>query len=244
MLQQGLKINWNHTVEYIPIDPINVNENTSVLWTIESWPASGKGDKATCVFYVVTASTVRRDGEEIELRLRYRLDDQTDDRVKAVEYWGESLIKWRASANAGKAYWTDDTNDDANGWVDVEILLPAERSRESVDRNARPEQHNLRNALLAMDGKCAVSGETQPDALEAAHIKAVRDGGVECPTNAILLRADLHRLFDAELISLDVVRGRAVVRCDERVSRGYEAFNGAKLPDSVFQRIAPRLAGN
>jgi hypothetical protein len=244
MLQQGLKIEWEHVTEYIPIDPANANESTSVSWTIERWPATRGDEKLTWVAYVTT-SAIKRNSEGIELRLRYRSSDQTDERVKSEKYWGESVIRWCPADSVGEAYWIDDTIQAANGKAQVEVIYPdAGRARETVQRDARPEQNNLRKALLALDGKCALSGETQHEALQAAHIVPVSRGGVECPTNAILLRADLHILFDAKLLLLHAENGEAVVRCDRSVSQAYEAFNGIQLPNAVFQRIAGRLGSD
>jgi hypothetical protein len=41
-----------------------------------------------------------------------------------------------------------------------------------------------------------------PQALEAAHIRSVSDGGNDNPQNSFLLRADIHRLFDLGLITI------------------------------------------
>lgn len=240
MLHRGLKISWYDSTEYIPIDPVNPEADDSISWTIERWQASGRGGKTTWVSYVVT-STIDRMGDEIELRLRYRQADQIDERLQAAEYWGESVIKWRPAEKFGKAYWTDDVNHDADGEVDVEIIHPPKgRGRENVNRNARPEQGNLRDALLAMDGACAISGETTPEALQAAHIRPVADDGVECPANAILLRADLHLLFDAKLLSLNKTDKGVVVQC-AGISEAYEAFDGVRLRETIVQRIAHQL---
>ncbi|WP_301800105.1 HNH endonuclease [Nocardioides sp. ChNu-153] len=57
--------------------------------------------------------------------------------------------------------------------------------------------------LAAYGGRCAVTDTDVPETLEAAHIVAHADGGTTETSNGILLRADLHSLFDLRLIAVD-----------------------------------------
>ena len=68
----------------------------------------------------------------------------------------------------------------------------------------RPGQGQFRDALLeAYDGRCAVSGCGVPEVLEACHILPVKQQGSDDVSNGILLRADLHALFDKVLMAID-----------------------------------------
>ncbi len=49
---------------------------------------------------------------------------------------------------------------------------------------------------------CAMTGEKVLPVLEAAHIRPVGDGGQHETTNGILLRSDLHRLFDRGYVTV------------------------------------------
>jgi putative restriction endonuclease len=51
--------------------------------------------------------------------------------------------------------------------------------------------------------RCAISGERTVPVLEAAHILPVADGGEHRLTNGMLLRADIHRLFDDGYVGID-----------------------------------------
>lgn len=51
-------------------------------------------------------------------------------------------------------------------------------------------------------GQCAISGCTEKGALQAAHILPVRLAGTHATSNSVLLRADLHNLFDLGLITV------------------------------------------
>ena len=67
----------------------------------------------------------------------------------------------------------------------------------------RRGQTKFRNLLRSRYGdQCMMSGEPLLDVLEAAHIRAVADGGSHKPDNGLLLRADLHTLFDLDLIGV------------------------------------------
>lgn len=50
--------------------------------------------------------------------------------------------------------------------------------------------------------RCAVSGERTLPALDAAHIRPFADGGLHEASNGILLRRDIHSLFDAGYVTV------------------------------------------
>src|SRR5690606_29695122 len=54
----------------------------------------------------------------------------------------------------------------------------------------------------AYERACAVTGEHSLPALEAAHIRPYADDGPHDPRNGLLLRADLHRLFDQGFVTV------------------------------------------
>jgi putative restriction endonuclease len=53
------------------------------------------------------------------------------------------------------------------------------------------------------DRRCAVTGERTLPVLEAAHILPVSRGGVHTPENGLLLRSDIHTLFDLGYVTID-----------------------------------------
>lgn len=54
----------------------------------------------------------------------------------------------------------------------------------------------------AYDRRCAVTGEKTLPVLEAAHIRPVSKGGEHRIDNGLLLRSDLHRLFDLGYVTV------------------------------------------
>jgi len=62
----------------------------------------------------------------------------------------------------------------------------------------------LRDQMLAACGDaCAMTGACVRDLLEVACIVPFPDGDVHAPGNALLLRSDLHTLFDLNLVAID-----------------------------------------
>jgi predicted restriction endonuclease len=68
----------------------------------------------------------------------------------------------------------------------------------------RQGQRAFRKSLIqAYRGRCAITGTSVLQTLEAAHIYPYRGKETNDVTNGLLLRADLHTLFDLGLITLD-----------------------------------------
>lgn len=61
----------------------------------------------------------------------------------------------------------------------------------------------FRNKIFDRDPCCAITGETDKRVLDAAHILQVRDKGQDSIVNGIVLRKDLHALFDAHVLRID-----------------------------------------
>ncbi|HEY0015492.1 MAG TPA: HNH endonuclease [Longimicrobium sp.] len=71
-------------------------------------------------------------------------------------------------------------------------------------RRVRRGQPKFRKNLLTLyGGRCAVSGWGPESVLEAAHIRLHAHSGLNRSENGILLRADLHGLFDDGLLKID-----------------------------------------
>ncbi|GAB3852953.1 HNH endonuclease [Dactylosporangium cerinum] len=107
-------------------------------------------------------------------------------------------------------------------------ILPKSRMRrlqQVLDRQGQPA---FRAELMkAYHGRCAISGCDVSDVLQAAHIDPVASGGRDHVSNGLLLRADLHNLFDKTLIWVD---GRNRVRVDPRLKNSeYAEFDGVLL---------------
>lgn len=70
----------------------------------------------------------------------------------------------------------------------------------------RRGQPAFRAAMLkAYQHRCAVTGCAVPAILEAAHIHPYKGEHTNVPSNGLLLRSDVHTLFDLRLMSVDPV---------------------------------------
>lgn len=66
----------------------------------------------------------------------------------------------------------------------------------------RQGQQAFRNELIAAYGGCAVTGTTAIDVLEAAHIHPYKGAHTNHVTNGLLLRSDIHTLFDLHRLTV------------------------------------------
>lgn len=105
----------------------------------------------------------------------------------------------------------------------------------------RRGQQGFRQGLLrAFGATCCVSGSQVEAALEAAHIRPYRGVGSHVAGNGLLLRADLHTLFDLRMMTVlpygtvrvaPELQGSEYEEYDERQLR--RPIDGAHAPDRV-----------
>jgi putative restriction endonuclease len=115
--------------------------------------------------------------------------------------------------------------------------IDEEDARKRIDTQivVRQGGAKFRKAALSMfAGRCAISGWDVEAVLEAAHIVPYRGPQTDQPDNALLLRADLHTLFDRDLLRIDPDTRRIILA--ESLRHGpYGAFAGqeVRLAESV-----------
>lgn len=106
----------------------------------------------------------------------------------------------------------------------------AEAAKERVSRSValRRGQPSFRRKLLAAyQNTCAVTGTSFPPILEAAHIVPYMGEKTNHVTNGILLRADIHTLFDLGLLGIS--QEYKVVVSSSMARTEYEAYNGKEI---------------
>jgi hypothetical protein len=89
------------------------------------------------------------------------------------------------------------------GAFDIANLFDARRKvlAAIVRRQGQPEFR--RNLFAAYGGQCAITGCQEPATLEAAHISPYLGPKTNHVQNGLLLRADIHTLFDLRLLRID-----------------------------------------
>jgi predicted restriction endonuclease len=104
------------------------------------------------------------------------------------------------------------------------------RQRELGSRVLRPGQGVFRKQLLeAYDGRCCMSRADVARALDAAHILPLRGPHTHGVNPGLLLRRDLHTLFDDGLITVDATAGFAVALHEALAETVYSDFAGRTL---------------
>lgn len=131
------------------------------------------------------------------------------------------LDRWLADAGF-------ETRVEAADQPDLDLDPEDARVRVLAEIVRRQGQHAFRSALAdAYGGSCAISGCDEVRVLEAAHIHPYRGAKTNNVRNGLLLRADLHTLFDLQLIGVDadyrVVVDKSVVEAE------YRKFHGRQL---------------
>jgi putative restriction endonuclease len=84
----------------------------------------------------------------------------------------------------------------------------------------------------AYERRCAVTGERVLPVLEAAHVKPYSEGGLHRVDNGLLLRSDLHTLFDRGCVTItEDLRVEVSKRIKEEFQNGrdYYALHGHAL---------------
>ncbi|AFZ13605.1 hypothetical protein Cri9333_2755 [Crinalium epipsammum PCC 9333] len=117
-----------------------------------------------------------------------------------------------------------------------------EDAREKVERAIvqRRGQPRFRKQLLeAYQGKCAVTGCDVEAALEAAHIIPYKGAETDQVGNGLLLRADIHTLFDLYLITVDPATKQIRIAPELKGST-YGEIEGKQLELPQDKTLRPR----
>lgn len=174
--------------------------------------------------------------------------------------WIPLPSSWSANVQVGKVYGTET---DEGRWLWDRVMeaglrqpvapvlepaagLESARFGEPVLIKPRLGQGAFRIAVTdAYRRQCAISGGRVLPALEAAHIKPYGAGGTHDVNNGILLRTDIHRVFDTGYATIDasgsdlrfIVSGR--VKSDFNNGHEYLRLHGSPLMTPTSPQFAP-----
>jgi len=122
-----------------------------------------------------------------------------------------------------------------------------ERRRVLSEQVRRDGAAAFRQAMFrAWGSRCAISRIGVSQVLEAAHIFPYLGTATNDLRNGILLKSDLHILFDAHLLSLQYVDGALTVCTSKRLEASpYAKYQGKiiTLPNELIYRPAPAVVG-
>lgn len=178
--------------------------------------------------------------------------------------WIPQPRDWSPNIVRGKTYDTDESIgtqvwEAVSHRLSVSRLVPVEQTKDAawtLEQQARfgaayPFRPRLGQGAFrvvvteAYQRRCAVTGERTLPVLEAAHIKPYAESGPHAIGNGLLLRSDLHILFDRGYMTvtddLRVEVSRAIKEEYEN-GREYYALHGQSLqsmPDDIQERPSP-----
>lgn len=232
-----VEIRWYYTIERVRLDLASLQSAPAqVLDTFEYWP-----DEDETLNFRPQATYRNLANGDHEIKLLYlRKEHQQWEGWDLL--WGTSRIVVSEDCTDASAEWAGDpVNSKYDGKAKSCILIPEQPSATKAQMGkVRVAQQIFKNSLLRFGGKCEISGETLAAVIDAAHIHDVQDGGADLPENGILLRADLHRLFDKGYFS---IRDDGSISVHKKAPRTYARdLQGKRLSDATFRRIAPYLA--
>jgi putative restriction endonuclease len=99
--------------------------------------------------------------------------------------------------------------------------------------------------IEAYERRCVVTGERTLPALEAAHIVPVTEHGTHELSNGLLLRRDLHALFDQHYVTVTPDKTVLVskrIREEFENGREYYALHGKRIRGPRLDVNAPSIA--
>lgn len=167
------------------------------------------------------------------------------------ENWIKVPSDWSPNLQTGRTY---DTNTESGNklWQAVLEQIRAKQPIANIEKSRFGAPYLSKTRLgqdtfraLVSDAyrcRCAVTGERSLPALEAAHIRDHAKEGPNQIQNGLLLRADVHRLFDKGYVTVDpdlhfVVSPKLREEFDN--GREYYAFEGKKLMN-IPEQLADR----
>ena len=165
------------------------------------------------------------------------------------KYWTQTSKKYELSEGEGRRVWEACLERGGvyrpDSGISVSEGQPVENERYGAPQIYAPRlgQGTFRVLVTEAYGRaCAVTGEHSLPALDAAHIRPFSKNGPHEVRNGLLLRADLHRLFDQGYLTVTpelCLEVRKRLRADYDNGRTYYPLHGAKLRNPAMGPQAP-----
>jgi len=235
-----IKIFWAEEKELILFDserPLTPGEkiSTTALW--RGYPEATR--YSADVIQHIALSQYRH-----RIELRYTKNANTGQALENP-CWGRAIVHLNTRNKTASAEWLSEhgQNDPTNEHAEAELIpqpLFEELGTQWVERRRRRQQQ-FKNQLLDFGACCALSGDCTLSALEAAHIIPVNQNGAFNAANGLLLRADLHKMYDCGDLKIGV-DGTASIPFDAKVSAYYRSnVNNWRLNDAQRTRVLANL---
>lgn len=153
--------------------------------------------------------------------------------------WSKNIVTGKGydvSTPAGAALWAEVRQRLSGSWE----MVPAQAVAEAQARYGEPQLIRPRlgqgafrvEVTDAYSRRCAITGERTLPALEASHIRPYSKDGPHETRNGLLLRSDLHNLFDLGYLTVTIdyrVEISRRIREEFENGRDYYALHGRRL---------------
>lgn len=170
------------------------------------------------------------------------------DWIPVPSDWRPNIVQGRTydlAAEPGKSLWLEVQARLAGRPTRLELPAVASPVEFGAPQVIRPRLGQGSFRVLVTDAyqrKCAMTGEKTLPVLEAAHIQGVAAGGTHSVSNGLLLRADLHTLFDRGYVTVTTdYRIEVSRRIREEFSNGrhYYALEGQQILQPEVEEFVP-----
>ncbi len=235
-MDKGIIIYWSESQEVIEFDYENLESIGLVRSSSELWDSGGEYN------YVIKPQVNKLEDGMVEVRIKYEPSVNTDIDPDEV-CWGTSTLLLKPNEHSGEAHWLDDADHSHDGicrWVRLDSPLKSSQRRRVTSTKLQREQAQFRKLLMKLDKCCVLTGEESNTVLEAAHIIPVAEGGPDIPSNGIVLRCDLHKLYDSAAFKFDSY-GNVHVNSEACSSYYAKLLTDTKLPRSTLERVQQAL---
>ncbi len=171
------------------------------------------------------------------------LDEQ--NWIPVPEDWSPNIVSFKTYSTidqVGLRLW-ESVQDGLMGKAISRLQSPPHRFGEPMLVRPRLGQGAFRAVVTDIyNRRCAITGEKTLPALDAAHIWSFREGGPHEAANGLLLRKDVHSLFDAGYITIaEDLHVNVSTQIRERFENGREYYemHGRKLAEPSREEWRP-----
>ena len=168
--------------------------------------------------------------------------------LATVSEWRDGYFILEGSSDRGELHLKDGGSDAAydravatvSKQVDFKPNEGADtRERLIAEVVRRRGQKKFRDALIAAyGGRCVITGCDATEALEAAHISPYQGEHSHHPQNGLLLRADLHSLFDLGLVGINPATMKVIIS-KRLLGSQYEHHDGQVIKEPTEPILGP-----
>lgn len=140
-------------------------------------------------------------------------------------------VEWHNCIVKFKRYYNEDpiiSCHQINNTENFRLIPKAPKKKKHSETTQREGQSEFRQKVAsAYCHKCCITGESCADLLEAAHIQGYISKESNHIQNGLLLRVDLHKMFDSGLLAIE--ENYRVIVSKIVTSEYYQSFNGKPI---------------